>query len=111
MTAPASGAGPGRPGRAATAGDAVRLIAGGCPRVVLVVPGWLGRSGLRNPVLQKLRGAVGAQRAAPVHSRWIWLREDEDGASWTGFLVWPCTAVHAPGFQCLDGQVLRRAAR
>jgi hypothetical protein len=88
---------------ARTSREALQLIAGGAPRVILVVPGWLYSNALRAPILLqvvRLRSAAG-----PVHARWLWLREDEDGRTETAFLVWPCTTLHPPWFQCMDGRV------
>ena len=55
------------------------------------------------PVIRQVRRL--RYRAGPVHARWLWLREEEDGRTETAFLVWPCTTLHRPGLQCLGGQV------
>jgi hypothetical protein len=87
----------------------IRAVAAGDLAAVLVVPGWLGSPELRRPVMRRVM--YGAAGRVPVHVRWAWLREDEDGNTETAFWVWPCTAEHPPGLQCQDGRVFYGIAR
>jgi hypothetical protein len=90
--------------------EVIRDLRAGAPGVLLVVPGWLGSGELRKPVLARVRYAA-ASRWAPVHARWAWLREDEDGHAETAFWIWPCLTDHQPGLQCRDGRVFHGNAR
>lgn len=89
--------------RCATVPEVLRALAAGAPGVIWVVPGWLGPE-LRRPLVRNLTRAAAA-RCGPVHARWAWLREDEDGNAETAFWAWPCLTEHRPGFQCQDGRV------
>jgi hypothetical protein len=96
--------------RAATPAGAVAALAAGAPEVILTVPGWLHTTDLRRPPARQAAGFA-ARTWAPVHVLWAWLREDGDGRTETAFTVWPCTVIHAPGFQCRDGRVFRASSR
>jgi hypothetical protein len=86
-----------------TARVAIQAIADGSPEVILIVPGWLGNEQQRHLVIQKFARST---RTPPVHARWIWLRETEDGRAETAFLAWPCTVLHPAGYQCRAGRVI-----
>jgi hypothetical protein len=94
---------PWRPQVVTDARSAHRRIARGDPAVILAVPGWLSSEELRNIHGKRIRAA--AAYGPPVHFRWLWLREDENGQKETAFVIWPCRTVHQPGLQCMDGYV------
>jgi hypothetical protein len=81
------------------------MIADGAKRVILVVPGWLSYWELRYHVMRQAYRAVVSLQAPPVHIRWAWLRENEDGQQQTAFLIWTCTSTHPPNFQCMNGRI------
>jgi hypothetical protein len=90
--------------RCTTVPEVVRALAAGAPVVIYIVPGWLGSTGLRQNTVRRIMYGAAAWWA-PVHVRWAWLREDEDGNTETAFRVWPCTMDHPPRLQCRDGRV------
>lgn len=100
---------PARPRRCQDVLGVLRALADGEPAALLVVPGWLGSPELRRPVMKRVLYG-GAAWWVPVHVRWAWLAEDEDGTAETAFWVWPCTAGHRPGLQCRDGRVFHGKA-
>lgn len=90
--------------RCATVPEVVSVLAAGAPVAVIVVPGWLGSPELRRNTTRRVQYGAAAL-LAPVHVRWAWLREDEDGNTETAFWVWPCQTDHPAGLQCQDGRV------